>query len=264
MEKIVINADKCLKDGICTEVCPCNIFKPDETGLAQVNEKNLPICINCGHCVSACPSGAITLNDAGDEELERVSTSLPGFEQYKDIVKARRSIRSYKNEPVSDEDIEKLLEITRWAPSAKNSQALSWIAVKGREKVNKFTEAVVEVIKRDEKKAGLVRAFEKGYDLIHRNAPVVLVAHGPEKYSWGTYDASVAVATIEMGARLMNLGSCWGGFSTSAASESKSIARFLGLPEGNKVFAVLMLGKPNFKFLRVPQRKPVDLKIINK
>jgi ferredoxin len=228
MEKININADKCLKDGICTEVCPCNIFKPDETGLAQINEKNLPICINCGHCVSACPSGAITLNDAGDEELKRVSTSLASFEQYEDIVKARRSIRSYKDEPVADEDIQKLLEITRWAPSAKNSQALSWIAVKGREKVNKFSEAVVEVIKLDEKKAGLVRAFEKGYDLIHRKAPVVLVAYGSEEYGWGNYDASIAVATIEMGARLMNLGSCWGGFSTSAAAESKSIGRFLG------------------------------------
>ncbi|GEM_PF-5686344 len=35
MNKIVIDENKCLKDGICSEICPCRIFVSDEKSLAK-------------------------------------------------------------------------------------------------------------------------------------------------------------------------------------------------------------------------------------
>jgi nitroreductase len=51
------------------------------------------------------------------------------------LVKARRSMRSFKPDQVSDEDIDKILEAARWAPSGMNFQPWEFIVVKDREKI---------------------------------------------------------------------------------------------------------------------------------
>jgi nitroreductase len=38
------------------------------------------------------------------------------------LLKSRRSIRKYKNQPVEKEKIQKCLEAAQWAPSALNKQ----------------------------------------------------------------------------------------------------------------------------------------------
>ena len=55
------------------------------------------------------------------------------FEKYDallDIAKHRRTCRNFSGEPISDEMVEKILEVTRWAPSGANSQPWSFIVVK--------------------------------------------------------------------------------------------------------------------------------------
>ena len=46
------------------------------------------------------------------------------------LLKTRRSIRKYKNQPVEKEKIEKCLEAARWAPSASNRQPWEFVIVK--------------------------------------------------------------------------------------------------------------------------------------
>mgnify|MGYP003565961673 CR=1 FL=1 len=45
-------------------------------------------------------------------------------------MKTRRSIRHYKPDPVANEDIEKIIEAARWAPSGFNSQLWEFVVVK--------------------------------------------------------------------------------------------------------------------------------------
>jgi predicted oxidoreductase (fatty acid repression mutant protein) len=39
-----------------------------------------------------------------------------------EVIKTRRSIRQYTQDPISQEDVNKILEAGRWAPSASNTQ----------------------------------------------------------------------------------------------------------------------------------------------
>ncbi len=54
-----IDRNKGKRDGICAEVCPGRIIRlegeafPEETANAELR------CISCGHCVTACPTGAL-------------------------------------------------------------------------------------------------------------------------------------------------------------------------------------------------------------
>jgi len=49
------------------------------------------------------------------------------------IIKTRRSIRKYKLQEVPEEQINKLLEAARWAPSAVNTQPWKFIVVRDNE-----------------------------------------------------------------------------------------------------------------------------------
>ncbi len=64
--------------------------------------------------------------------------------EFLEFAKKRRSIRSFKPDPVPDEYIEKMLEAARWAPSAINAQPWEFIVVKDRGTRNKITKIIEE------------------------------------------------------------------------------------------------------------------------
>ena len=49
------------------------------------------------------------------------------YDSLLELVKNRRSIRKFKTDPVSDEHIDKILEVARQAPSGLNSQPWEFI-----------------------------------------------------------------------------------------------------------------------------------------
>jgi nitroreductase len=47
--------------------------------------------------------------------------------EFAELVKTRRSVRSYTDEPVSEDDLMQICEAGRWAPSALNMQPWEFI-----------------------------------------------------------------------------------------------------------------------------------------
>ena len=67
--------------------------------------------------------------------------SLPGLSLGMDVfecILSRRSIRSFKDEPVPDEALERILEAARWAPSAVNRQPWHFIVIRNRETLRRI------------------------------------------------------------------------------------------------------------------------------
>lgn len=62
-----------------------------------------------------------------------------------ECIKKRRSIRAYKDEPVSDEVVEELLESARMAPCSNNRQEWAFVVVRNSEVKKKILDAVVEI-----------------------------------------------------------------------------------------------------------------------
>lgn len=56
--------------------------------------------------------------------------STEKYDTLLDIAQHRRTCRGFSDAPVSDEQINKILEVARWAPSGANSQPWSYIVVK--------------------------------------------------------------------------------------------------------------------------------------
>lgn len=259
---ITINADKCLKDGFCISVCPCLIFEKTPEGVPAVNTELAKTCIKCGHCASVCPGNAIKVSELDPADYLPMPADIPTLQTFSNLIRARRSIRAFKPQQIPVEKIKEMLEIIKFCPTAKNSQSLSWILIDGSEKVRNFSAAVIDAFRINERMKSVVEEFDQGGDPIHRGAPQVLVAYGSSKYPWGTMDAAIAIANLELAAKACGFGSCWGGFSTWAASGSSDVGKSIGLSEDKKIFGVLMLGYPKIRYRYTPPRKPLNLKIV--
>lgn len=62
-----------------------------------------------------------------------------------EVVKRRRSIHSFTKEEVSDKDLNNILEVARWAPSAGNSQPWRFIIVRKPENIHKIWESTTGI-----------------------------------------------------------------------------------------------------------------------
>jgi len=149
-----------------------------------------------------------------------------------EIIRRRRSIRKYREDPFPEEVLFRVLEAARLAPSGKNLQPWKFIIVRDKLLKEKLAEASI------------------GQYFIAK-APVVIVACGfPEEcYSrMGRYmkswpvDVAIALEHLILQAEEENLGTCWIG-----AFEETEVKSILGIPEEVKVLALTPLGYPAAK-----------------
>lgn len=254
-----LNRDACARDGLCVAVCP--------SGVLQLTDDKYPTpvphshCIACGHCVAICPHQAIEIPTLPSGELAAAPRQLPTPEAVDGFLHARRSVRRYGAEPVDRTTLEALLEVARYAPTAKNSQLLHWIVVPTPVQVKAVADAMQQFFAQAmpalSKAADAFKAA--GRDLMLRGAPTVLVVTAPADYDWGKEDAATALAYVELAAEARGLGVCWAGYLTAAAAASEDLQKLLQVPEGQVVRGGLMLGTSREHYRRIPNRKPVNV-----
>jgi Fe-S-cluster-containing hydrogenase component 2 len=102
------------------------------------------LCIECGHCVTICPQGAI-LPAEGEAPPESLPLqSLPGPEETAALLRQRRTIRRYQDRPVERERLEQLVDVARWAPSAANCQCAEYVYLTDERARRQLTDRVVD------------------------------------------------------------------------------------------------------------------------
>jgi nitroreductase len=148
-----------------------------------------------------------------------------------EAVRGRRSVRDFKNQDVSSEIVDRLIEAGMWAPSAGNIQPWEFIIVRKTEIRKKLAEAAWNQSSIEE-------------------APVVIVVCANEDRSFQRYgdrgatlyciqDTAAAIQNIHLVAYSIGLGSCWiGAFDEEAARET------LKIPAGIRPVAIIPVGYP--------------------
>jgi nitroreductase len=142
---------------------------------------------------------------------------------------SRRSIRKYTNEPVSQEDILRLLQAAMAAPSATNRKPWEFVVVTEPE--------VLESLRR-------VLPFGR------YNAPAAIIVCGnmgralpwPARDFW-IQDCSAATENILLAATGLGLGAVWVGVHPIGLLV-KAVSRVLSLPKGVIPLGVVYVGHP--------------------
>ena len=263
MALFTIDRSLCRRDGLCVAVCPASLVRLDEDGYPVPLAGKEQHCIRCGHCAAVCPSGALTHSLMPPETFLKARRA-PEAETIAAWLKARRSVRLYKDKPVPLELIERALDIARYAPSGHNTQSVEWLVVADRAGVEAVNALVMhwsraEVAAKSElaKKlnlAGALRAFAHGRDVVCRGAPALALAHGPAEGITPREDGVIAVAWLELAARAVGLASCFAGYVLFAARAYAPLAEALGMGPDRTVYGAAMLGYPALRYRLIPPR----------
>jgi len=153
-----------------------------------------------------------------------------------DIVKKRRSIRSYRPDEVPRELIEQCLEAVRYAPTACNTQNWKFIVVEGGVKERLVQESLGGLVVPNRFAAGapVIVVIAADLDFItHRIGGAI------KGIDYHLVDAGIAGEHFVLQAAELGLGTCWLGWF-----DKKAVKRVLSLPAGWEVCAMLTLGYP--------------------
>lgn len=143
-----------------------------------------------------------------------------------DLIFARRSIRKYATEPVSEADVKTLLEAAMAAPSASNLKPWHFVLVTERETLN-----------------ALAKAHPHGKMLAE--APLCIAVCGAPEIS-GRYwvqDCSAATENLLLAATALGLGAVWLGVYPRD-ERVKPVREVLGIPELVTPLNLVAIGHP--------------------
>lgn len=259
---ITVNKDKCLRCGICVETCPSVILNMGEDGPECVVERG---CMSCGQCVAVCPVGALDNKYAPLETMRPVTKPMPTAEEAYEYLRMRRSVRAYKPQAPTDEDLTKLLDICRYAPTATNSQMMYYVVMRKPEQIKAVTDLVIDWMEEESANnhpnkryfATVVRAYkERNVDLIARKAPCLVFMITKRLNTAGVSSAGQCQAYAQLYAPTMGLGTCVAGFvETCGIAGYKPLTDLVGVPPKMKIVGAMMVGYPKYKFHRMPERQ---------
>ncbi len=251
-----VDQEKCIKCYSCIAECPFDLINEDKEGFPQLRKAALRRCIRCGHCMAVCGADAldITISPLASSALVDKNV-LPSSQAVEQLLKSRRSIRTYKKRPVDHAVLAKILDVSRYAPSAHNCQSVHWVMVEDPAEVQKLAGLVVEYMREIKVFPGLIRAWDQGVDKVLRGAPHLAICHAdPGKSEHPVEDCTLATAYLDLSANSHGLGSCWAGFLVQAFKLYQPLIDALALPESHTVYTALMLGYPKFNYRHIPQR----------
>jgi len=275
MNLFSVDEKKCKKDGICAAECPFAIIDfQDSKKVPQPYDHSEAFCINCGHCVSVCPNGALTHKNLDPQDCCKVDKKLIlNIEQTEHFLRYRRSIRNYKSKAVEKEKIEKLIHIASYAPSGHNSQPVNWQVINGEEKVNELSSHVIDWMKNilsTQPELGktmhfdmMIAAWKMGMDVISRRAPVLVLVNGGSKNPFADTACKVAMTFFDLSAPSLGLGSCWNGYFNRAVISWEPLQKALGLAEEITNYGAMMLGYPKYQYHRMPNRNTPQVTWMN-
>ena len=150
-----------------------------------------------------------------------------------EIIRTRRSCRSYKPEQITDEQLNVVLEAGTYAPTSRGLQSPFIVAVQNdvlKERLAKMNAEVMGV------------TTNPYYD-----APTYVLVFVPEDAPNGVQDASLVLENMMLAAHAQGLGSCWIHREREmfATEEGKGLMRQWGLPEGLIGIGALSVGYPD-------------------
>jgi nitroreductase len=169
-----------------------------------------------------------------------------------EIVQARRTVRAFTDAPVPDEDLHRILDAARLAPSSGNQQPWHFLVVRDRVTLDRLHDDALaltleaareQLYNMETEEAAAYQAQIVDYLAGFLGAPVyvVLLLDTTAPYpSYVTQDGALAAAHLMLAARALGYGTAYG---TDAIPE-RAVRYVLDIPERYQLLCILPIGVP--------------------
>lgn len=149
-----------------------------------------------------------------------------------DILLKRRSVRKFKDEDISKDDLEKILEAALLAPTSRNRKPCNFLIVENKETLKKLAKS---------KKTGAEM-------LANCNKAIIVVANTIISDTW-IEDSSIALGYMHLMAASLDIGSCWVQIhlrqTADGRDSEKAVKEITGLDDYFRIVGILALGIPD-------------------
>jgi nitroreductase len=187
-----------------------------------------------------------------------------------ELLQSRRSVRHFKERPVSRADLDRLLDAARWAPSNHNRQPWKFIVMDDPARIRELADQVRQGMEQKVASlSGVVAVHATGlvqYGTFFAAAPVVIVAmhklpiaaaaplwaatRNPELVSGEALSVAMAIQNLLLAAHALDLGAC----VMTAPLLAENLTSILHVPPGFALTALIAVGHPD-GIPQTPRRK---------
>lgn len=271
--------NSCINCLRCKDVCPSEVFVYEKLIIAKHSEN----CIECGHCIGVCPIkplGAIEHSSFKPENIVEVDfNKYPSAEQMMEIIKGRRSNRSFTKKSVPQDKLDQIIQAAYLAPTATNTRNIRCVQVTDPKTLREITDftmgtfskilklvdnAVVRyILKRFAPTIyryiptfkQMLHDHNNGGDPILRNATSAIFFYSPKNSRFGVEDSNLAYQNASLMAEALGISQVYTGFICTAIKQNKQ--RYINklLKIDGHIHAGMALGIPKHRISRT-YRKP--------
>lgn len=137
-----------------------------------------------------------------------------------EAIKKRRTIRRFTGGLIPREDLEKIVDAARLAPTGSNKQPWEFVVVTDREIISKLSE---------------------GREFMNNSAAIIAVVMDTSTL-WHVHDGSAAIENILLASVALGYGACW--FEGSTVPFEEKFKAILNIPAEKKLQSLVPIGVP--------------------
>lgn len=168
-----------------------------------------------------------------------------------DVIQKRRSVRKYKPEQIAEEELARIVEAGRLAPSGSNSQTAHFVVVQSPAVFDELRALVQEEFAKMEYtedtyvsiRNAIKRSKDGKYNFMY-NPPTFIIAANKRGYGNAMADCALALGNMMLMAAELGIGACWINQLKWLADNPRLIAYLqkLGIGEDETVCGALSVG----------------------
>ena len=180
--------------------------------------------------------------------------------EFKDLVKTRRSCRSFENVSFSESQLTAILDAGRWAPSPLNLQPWEFIIINDPEVKAQIRKVAEDAKQEVNDNNGPGWAAKYGVDFLDEAAVLIVVVVNPDRGGLGSFfgqeygavqAASACVQNMLLACADMELGALWFTFF-----RPEKLRAILNIPEKLEIAGVIPIGRPKKPAKTAPRKEP--------
>ncbi len=277
-----INQAHCKKCGICTEVCPNKIIL--QNGHIKFKEEKEHLCLECGQCMAVCPSRAIKVKGLSYENnFREIPHKKADYENFMQTLSSRRSVRNFKNQSVSEELIDEIVNSVSYAPFGAAPEKMEISVINNRQKIESALPLISDFFHGIEKmiESPIASIFLKLFagkedfqtvknhiypiaksgiynldngDGITRGAPAIITIHAAKDAEAHTNNGIIYGTYIMLTAHALGLGATMIECVIPAINRNKKLKQIFQIPDDNEAIMSVVVGYPKYRYRRTIKR----------